>query len=146
MLSFHQKHFYVSIIIFFVFFVCFFHFHRTLFHGLAGACMNPGSFFKLSFCAFTSCISFQIHNLSLCSESKKRIAVLSFSKLSFKVCSICLYILPQSSDFTKSSDMLNKNTLGVKKVRGQSEATCKQASATKIFDIRCQEVTYQKYF
>ena len=24
---------------------------------------------------------------------------------------------------TKSSDMLNKNTLGVKKVRGQSEAT-----------------------
>ena len=28
---------------------------------------------------------------------------------------ICLY-------FQKSSDMLNKNTLGVKKVRGQSEA------------------------
>ena len=31
--------------------------------------------------------------------------------------------------------MLNKNTLGVKKVRGQSEATCKQAGATKSFDI-----------
>ena len=31
--------------------------------------------------------------------------------------------------------MLNKNTLGVKKVRGQSEAICKQAGATKIFDI-----------
>ena len=30
--------------------------------------------------------------------------------------SICLYILP------KSTDMLNKNTLGIKKVRGQSEA------------------------
>ena len=28
--------------------------------------------------------------------------------------------------FTKSSDMLNKNTLGVKKVRGQSEATLAQ--------------------
>ena len=39
---------------------------------------------------------------------------LSFSKLSFKLASV--YILPQSSDlFTKSSDMLNKNTLGVKK-------------------------------
>ena len=43
------------------FFVCaflpsitFFHFHRTLSRGLAGACVNPGSFFKLSFYAFTS--------------------------------------------------------------------------------------------
>ena len=42
---------------------------------------------------------------------------------------------------TKSSDMLNKNTLGVKKVRGQSEALsmqhCKQIAigATKTFDI-----------
>ena len=43
---------------------------------------------------------------------------LSFSKLSFKLAFV--YILPQSSDlFTKSSDMLNKNTLGVKKVQGQ---------------------------
>ena len=31
--------------------------------------------------------------------------------------------------------MLNKNTLGVKKVQGQSEATCKQAGTTKSFDI-----------
>ena len=31
--------------------------------------------------------------------------------------------------------MLNKNTLGVKKVRGQSEATCKQAGATKSFEV-----------
>ena len=55
-------------------------------------------------------------------------------------------MLPQSSDtylFTKSSDMLNKNTLGVKKVRGQSEATCKQAGTTKSFDISWgQEVSY----
>ena len=33
---------------------------------------------------------------------------------------ICMYVC-----------MLNKNTLGVKKVRGQSEATCKQAGAYK---------------
>ena len=26
------------------FLVCFFHFHRTLFRGFVGACMNPGSF------------------------------------------------------------------------------------------------------
>ena len=39
------------------------------------------------------------------------------SKLSFKVASV---MLPQSSDtFTESSDMLNKNTPGVKKVQGQ---------------------------
>ena len=29
---------------FFFFFVCFFHFHRTPFRGLAGACVNPGCF------------------------------------------------------------------------------------------------------
>ena len=40
---------------------------------------------------------------------------------------ICLY-------FQKSSDMLNKNTPGVKKVRGQSEAAL-QTGATKNFDI-----------
>ena len=39
---------------------------------------------------------------------------LEFLKTTFKV--VYVYILPQSSDmFTKSSDMLNKNTLGVKK-------------------------------
>ena len=54
----------------------------------------------------------------LCRESFKKIVSLSFSKLSFKVASVIM--LPQSSDiFTKSSDMLNKNTLGVKKVRSQ---------------------------
>ena len=44
----------------------------------------------------------------------KNFVVLSFSILSFKVASV--YMLPQSSDtFTKSSDMLNKNTPGVKR-------------------------------
>ena len=42
--------------------------------------------------------------------------------------------------------MLNKNTLGVKKVRGQSEAAL-QTGATKNFDISWgQEVTYQNLF
>ena len=36
------------------------------------------------------------------------------------------------------SYMLNKNTLGVKKVLGQSEATCKQVGATKSFDISAE--------
>ena len=40
--------------------------------------------------------------------------------------------------------MLNKNTLGVKKVRGQSEATCKQAGVTKSFDTR--KLLYQNTF
>ena len=41
---------------------------------------------------------------------------------------ICLY-------FQTSSDMLNKNTLDVKKVQGQSEAAL-QTGATKNFDIK----------
>ena len=42
--------------------------------------------------------------------------------------------------------MLNKNTLGVKKVWGQSEAAL-QTGVTKNFDISWgQEVTYQKSF
>ena len=41
--------------------------------------------------------------------------------------------------------MLNKNTLGVEKVRGRSEATCKQAGVTKSVDISPgQEVTLSK--
>ena len=63
---------------------------------------------------------------------------LEFSKLSFKVylqycvlgkyklcpCSTSLLLASNNMClyFQKSSDMLNKNTLGVKKVRGQSEA------------------------
>ena len=67
----------------------------------------------------------------------KKIAVFSFSKLRFKVAS-AYYMLSQSSGICLQnvySDMLNKNTLGVKKVRGQSEAACKQAGATKRYDI-----------
>ena len=51
----------------------------------------------------------------------KKIAGLSFSKLSFKVASV--YILTQSSDmFTKSSDM-SKNTVGVKKCKANKKPT-----------------------
>ena len=42
--------------------------------------------------------------------------------------------------------MLNKNTLGVKKVRGQSEAACKQADATKaLISAEAKKLIYQKY-
>ena len=63
----------------------------------------------------------QIIDVSFCTESFKKIAGLSFSKLSFKVAYV--YILTQSSDmFTKSSDMLNKNTrLGVIKIEVQGQ-------------------------
>ena len=45
-------------------------------------------------------------------------------------------MLPQSIVLpTKFIYKKNKNTLGVKKVRGQSEAACKQAGETKSFDI-----------
>ena len=68
------------------------------------------------------CISFEIHNTAIVMYHSvlvlkvKKIVGLSFSKLSFKVGSV--YMLPQSSNsylFTKSSDILNKNTWGVKK-------------------------------
>ena len=44
--------------------------------------------------------------------------------------------------------MLNKNTLGVKKVRGQAEAALQMdIYATKIFDITWgQEIIYQKSY
>ena len=49
--------------------------------------------------------------------------------------------------FQKSSDMLNENTLGVKKVRGQSEAALQIGMCNQNFDIsRGQEFTYQKSF
>ena len=57
-----------------------------------------------------------------------KIAVLSFSKFSFKVASA--YMLPQSSDICLQK-VVNKITLDVKKVQGQSEAACKQACQTK---------------
>ena len=50
----------------------------------------------------------------------KKIVVLSFSKLSFKVASA--YMLPQSSDICLQKVAKQKH-LGCKKVRGQSEAT-----------------------
>ena len=84
------------------------------------------------------CISFQIYNIILVYHSVVKVKKnrgLEFFKIKLQS-SICLYA-SQSSDIClqKGSDMLNKNTLGVKKVRGQSEATCKQAGATKSFDI-----------
>ena len=71
------------------------------------------------------CISFQIYNMyvdvSLYIVEVKKIVVLRFSKLSFTVASA--YILPQNI-----SDMLNKNTLGVKKC----EANQKQHASWQV--------------
>ena len=53
-------------------------------------------------------------NLQYCVLSKYKLCPCSTSLL-LASNNICLY-------FQKSSDMLNKNTLGVKTVRGQSEA------------------------
>ena len=67
------------------------------------------------------------------------------SKYKLCPCSTSLLLASNNICFQKSGDMLiNKNTLGVKKVRGQLE-TALQIGATKNFDI-CggQEVTYQK--
>ena len=66
-------------------------------------------------------LSYTIYiDVSFCTESFKKVVGLSFSELSFKLASI--YILSQSSDlFTQSSNMLNKNTLGVKKCRGNKK-------------------------
>ena len=43
--------------------------------------------------------------------------------------------------------VLNKNTLGVKKVRGQSEATWKQAGVTKaLISAEAKKLLYQTTF
>ena len=54
----------------------------------------------------------------------------------YKLCPYSTSLLLASNNicFQKSGDMLNKNTLGVKKVRGQSEAVL-QTDVTKNFDI-----------
>ena len=58
----------------------------------------------------------------------KKIAVLSFSRLSFIVHLLICYHKVVLFVY-KSSDMLNKNIL-IKKVRGQSETACKHAGMT----------------
>ena len=53
---------------------------------------------------------------------------------------MCLY-------FQKSSDMLNKNTPGVKKVRGQSEAALQIGSYVRpktLIPVEAKKFTYQK--
>ena len=59
------------------------------------------------------CIHFQLNNLRI-------LMYHSVLKVFKKVVGLSFYILSQSSDlFTKSSNKLNKNTLGVKKVQAQ---------------------------
>ena len=85
------------------------------------------------------CISFQIHNLAILMYHSVVKVIKNCGLEFFRIkpqSSICLYASTKCSDIClqKSSDMLNKNTWGVKEVRGQSEAACKQAGATKSFD------------
>ena len=56
------------------------------------------------------------------------------SKYKLCPCSTSLLLASTNICFQKSGDMLNKNTLGVKKVRGQLEAAL-QTGATKNLDI-----------
>ena len=56
------------------------------------------------------------------------------SKYKLCTCSTSLLLASNNICFQKSGDMLNKNTLGIKKVRGQLEAAL-QTGATKNFDI-----------
>ena len=55
--------------------------------------------------------------------------------ISYKKICQNLYTVCSQQNIYLGKYMLNKNTLGVKKVRGQSEATYKQAGVTKSFDI-----------
>ena len=65
----------------------------------------------------------------------KKIAGLSFPKLSFKVASAYICFHKVVIFVYKSSDMLNKNTWGVKKCEANQKQHCKQACATKNSDI-----------
>ena len=56
------------------------------------------------------------------------------SKYKLCPCSTSLLLASNNICLQKSGDMLNKNTLGIKKVRGQLEAAL-QTGATKNFDI-----------
>ena len=57
------------------------------------------------------------------------------------ICGLCMLLYSQ-----KNSDMLNKNTLGVKKCEAKKKQHCKWVAtyATKSFDInQGQEIMYQ---
>ena len=56
------------------------------------------------------------------------------SKYKLCPCNTSLLLASNNICFQKSGDILNKNTLGVKKVRGKLE-TALQTGATKNFDI-----------
>ena len=94
------------------------------------------------------CLKLQIHKLYCCMNLQwkfKEIMTRHFFKFTFIMYQYkcCTQVM-----LTKSSDILNKNTLGVKKVRGQAEvALWVSLHVTKIFDINWgQEIIYQKSF
>ena len=79
---------------------------------------------------------------------KKKIAILIFSKLSFKVASS--YMLPESSDICLQKvmmRMLNKNTLGVKKCEAnQKQHASRQVRPNTLRSAEAKKFLYQKYF
>ena len=70
------------------------------------------------------CINLQIIDVSLCSESLKKYCRSEFFKIKLQIIydTVCLLASNNMCLFFQKGDMLNKNTLGIKKVRGQSEA------------------------
>ena len=67
---------------------------------------------------------------------------LSFSKRSFKLASV--YILAQSSDlFTKSSDMLNKNTLDVKKCRANKKQSYLYVQPKGLISVEAKKSSFK---
>ena len=97
------------------------------------------------------CISFEIHNLYWCITlywKLKKIAGLSFSKLSFKVASA--YMLPQSSNICLQKVviyMLNKNTWGVKSARPiRSNITNRHVRPKILISAEAKKLLYQNYF
>ena len=76
----------------------------------------------------------------------KKVVVMNFSKLSLKVASG--YMLPQSSDVClQKSDMLNKNTWGVKKCEAnQKQHANRQVRPKALISAEAQKLLYQKTF
>ena len=72
----------------------------------------------------------------------KKIMVLNFSKLSFKL--VSAYMLPQSSDICF---MLNKNTWGVEKCEAnQKQHASRQVQPTALISPEAKKLLYQKTF
>ena len=82
------------------------------------------------------CISFQMHSIYkyLFSQSTT-VSGRLFTKLSFKVAYAYVCVFTKCDICLQCSDVLNKNTLGVKKCKVNQKQHCKQVGVSKNFDI-----------